>query len=548
MKKSYNFYANRFKALLESLFHKFALRPAQIIAATVVLTLLLFVPQTWLAWQTYQDFNNIIKHEFRLQSLSNTITYLDEVLTMSARMNAATGNVIWEERYRLFEPKLDAAIKESIKLAPQAYAGEEAKKTDIANQRLVEMEYKSFDLVKKAQNKAAKAILSSREYENEKQKYAAGVANRNHAISLQLEQKIADYRQHLYWSISTSLLSLLLLIPSWLSVLRLLKQYLKAKKMTQAALEKTNTDLEFRVENRTQELTDKNIKLRQTLKELQYTQMQLIQQEKMFSLGQLVAGIAHEINNPINFIHGNLYATEEYIRNLLELLKIYQIKYPHPDREILIFAQEIDLSFLVDDLAKILSSMRNGTERIREIVIGLRNFSRLDEADFKVIDIHEGIDSTLLILKNRLQAKPGFPGIQIIKEYGKLPLVECYPGKINQVFMHIITNAIDALEEKSSQQSYIRICTEVTNKNTILIRIIDNGSGIPEDVYSHLFDPFFTTKPVGKGTGLGLSISYQIVVEKHGGKLVCNSKVGEGTEFIIEIPIRLSFPSCHISQ
>jgi signal transduction histidine kinase len=526
-----NFWVKRFPHTLE-------FRPSQAVTATVVLTLFLFIPQTWIAWQAYQNFNSIIKNELRLQTLSDAITYLDEVLTMSARMNAATGNSVWEQRYRLFEPKLDAAIQESIKLAPQAYTSEDAKNTDIANQRLVAIEYQSFDLVRESQKEAAQVLLSSREYETEKQKYAAGVAARNRAISLQVQKKIADYRQHLFWSIFASILSLVLLIPAWLLVLCLLQGYLKARKIAQAALEKTNQELEIRVDNRTQELTEKNIQLQQTLQELQHAQTQLIQQEKMSSLGQLVAGVAHEINNPINFIHGNLSPANEYVQNLLELLQLYQTNYPYPDAEILTFAQTIDLEFIAEDLPKILFSMRTGTNRIREMVLSLRNFSHLDEAEIKAVDIHEGIDSTLLILQNRLQVQSDHPEIKIIKEYGNLPLVECYPGKINQVFINIIANAIDALEYQSS--SHILIRTETTIENNILIRIIDNGVGIPENLRSHLFEPFFTTKPVGKGIGLGLSISYQIVVEKHGGKLLCNSTVGQGTEFIIEIPTKLS--------
>ncbi|MBD2537841.1 PAS domain S-box protein [Coleofasciculus sp. FACHB-SPT36] len=287
-------------------------------------------------------------------------------------------------------------------------------------------------------------------------------------------------------------------------------------------------------------------KLEQTLSELQQTQAQLVQTEKMSSLGQLVAGIAHEINNPVNFIYGNLAHTDEYTKDLLNLLQLYQQHYFHPVPEIQDEMAAIDLDFLIEDLPKMLTSMKVGAERIRQIVLSLRNFSRLDEAEMKAVDVHEGIESSLLILQNRLKTKPDHPGIQLIKEYGDLPQVECYAGQLNQVFMNLLTNAIDALEERiergeENTKSYIpKICirTSVVNSDRVLISIADNGLGMTEAMQKQLFNPFFTTKPVGKGTGLGLSISYQIVVEKHGGQLHCLSEPGQGTEFAIAIPIQ----------
>ncbi len=285
--------------------------------------------------------------------------------------------------------------------------------------------------------------------------------------------------------------------------------------------------------------------LKAALEQLKQIQSQLIQSEKMSSLGQMVAGIAHEINNPVNFIYGNLSYLECYSRDLMYLVQLYQKRYPDPGREISQYIENIDLEFLQEDLAKILGSMRIGAERIREIVLSLRNFSRLDESDIKQVDIHEGIDSTLLILKNRLKGKPGCPPISVVKNYGKLPKVECYVGQLNQVFMNLIANAIDALEESSQNRAgqemsqnpnQITISTELSEKS-VVVKIKDNGLGIRPEIKSKLFDPFFTTKPAGKGTGMGLSISYQIIVQKHGGSLECISEPGQGAEFRIKIPL-----------
>ncbi|MBO3463695.1 ATP-binding protein [Aetokthonos hydrillicola Thurmond2011] len=272
---------------------------------------------------------------------------------------------------------------------------------------------------------------------------------------------------------------------------------------------------------------------------------QLVQSEKMSSLGQMVAGLAHEINNPISFIQCNLEPAHEYTQDLIRLLQLYEKHYPNPATEIQAEREAVDVDFLVTDLPKLVQSMSVGTERITKIVLSLRNFSRLDEAEMKAVDIHEGIDSTLMILQHRLNASGIRPAIEVIKEYGNLPQVECYAGQLNQVFMNILANAIDALDEAmknreenaSSYTPQIRIYTAITEKNQVIIRFADNGQGIPESLKKRLFDPFFTTKPVGKGTGLGLSISYQIITQKHQGTLECISSVGKGAEFAISIPL-----------
>jgi len=301
-----------------------------------------------------------------------------------------------------------------------------------------------------------------------------------------------------------------------------------------------NATLESQVQERTNQLME-------ALHNLQQAQTQLIQNEKMTSLGQLVAGVAHEINNPVNFIRGNLDHVSRYVEDVLILLQQYQKHLPNLDAKSQRQAEELDLEFIAEDLPKTIASMRLGTERICQIVQSLRTFSRLDQAEVKPVDIHSGIDSTLLILQHRIKAKSDRAEIQIIKNYASLPPVECYAGALNQVFMNLLSNAIDALEEKDSLRSQaeqesepleIRITTRMINPETVKISITDNGIGVSEDIHQSLFNPFFTTKPIGKGTGLGLSISYQIVTEKHQGILECHSEPGKGTEFVIAIPIK----------
>ncbi len=334
------------------------------------------------------------------------------------------------------------------------------------------------------------------------------------------------------------------------------------------------SNLEEKVAQRTQELNEKNMRLEEAMDELRTTQSQLIQTEKMSSLGQMVAGIAHEINNPVNFIYANIEHASNYIECIIELLKLYQQEYPQATTKIEKYKKDNEFDFIIEDLPKIFDSMMVGSERIRKIVLGLRNFSRLDESAMKPVDIHEGLDSTLMILQPRFHEKLGYSNV-VMKHYGDLPLVQCYASQLNQVFMNIISNAIDVLKERENnlskaerknnpsqiiiqtqcinrplrklgfQLDRLRVSnsfSEMSNNDWIQIRIKDNGMGINAEVKKRIFDPFFTTKPVGEGTGLGLSISYQIVVDKHGGRLDCISVPGEGTEFIIEIPTKFYQP------
>lgn len=282
--------------------------------------------------------------------------------------------------------------------------------------------------------------------------------------------------------------------------------------------------------------------------ELKQTQAQLVQTEKMSSLGQLVAGVAHEINNPVSFIFGNLTHAKEYVQDMLGLIDLYRQYYPNPDPAIQEEIDNIQYDFLVDDLPKLFNSMHSGAERIRDIVLSLRTFARLDEAELKEVDIHESLDSTLLILQHRLKGKPKYSEIQVVKNYHDIPLVECFAGQLNQVFLNILTNAIDAIDEYNDNRNSkeittnpgcITITTKTTETNQLIICIADNGIGMDEITLSYIFDPFYTTKKVGQGTGLGLSVSYKIITEQHQGTITCKSKPGEGSEFVIKIPQRI---------
>ena len=292
-----------------------------------------------------------------------------------------------------------------------------------------------------------------------------------------------------------------------------------------------NKALERRVEERTAEL-------RKALDDLKQTQAKLIHTEKMNSMGQLVAGVAHEVNNPINFIYGNLNYMNGYVQDLLELIRLYQECYPHPTAEIEEKLEELDLEFTSADLLKSFISLRSGAKRIRDLVLSLRNFSRFDESEVKSVDIHEGLDSTLVLLGSKLN------DIQIEKHYGDLPPVECYAGQINQVFMHLVHNALEAMQggvawdEKCPPT--LTISTERLSNERIAIWLADNGPGIAPEIQDRIFDPFFTTKAVGSGAGLGLSISYQIVAIQHSGSILCHSVPGQGTKFLIELPMSIA--------
>ncbi|MEM9772487.1 MAG: ATP-binding protein [Cyanobacteria bacterium P01_D01_bin.73] len=309
------------------------------------------------------------------------------------------------------------------------------------------------------------------------------------------------------------------------------------------------------IERQTNEkaLREQNQCLKETLRELQHAQAQLVQAEKLSSLGHMAAGLAHEINNPMTFINGNLRHIEHYSRDLLKVVHLYQQEYPQPNEVLQGAIAALELDFVQRDMPNMIASMQNGVQRVSDIVDSFQSFSRLNESHFKVVDVHDGLDAVLMILQSRIDSGVGESGVEVIKSYGRnIPNIHCSPRQLNQVFLDILKNALDALEEadrnrgisngvSKSSKLWIRTAmeSEGDSKNSVLISIADNGTGIFDDVKDKIFDPFFTTKPVGKGTGLGLSVSHQIVTEVHKGKLSCNSTPGKGTEFRVVLPVRI---------
>ncbi len=554
-----------------------------VLTTAVVISLILVAIGSFNTFKVSHGFRYGITQNFEVQRLSGEIIHLNEVMTMSARMAATTGDLSWEGRYDAYEPILSNTFERAKALAPDAHKPY-ATQINQADLRLKAMNRKAFDCVRKGSSAKAQEVVFSDAYKEQKELYTTGIRQWSESLNESNQLSLNRYGNGLFFSGAFSAVSFLILMLAWVTVLFMVKRYMRlrqdaelglrrakhqlekshqALQVSQAALLQKATTLEGLLEalQKTEgeleashqalqvskaALAQKASTLEDIVGELQQTQVQMVQSEKMSSLGQLVAGIAHEINNPVNFIYANLEPIREYMTDLLRLIKSYQFHCPEPPLALEAEVVAADLNFVQEDLPKILGSMEVGAERIRQIVLSLRNFSRSDERGLKPVDVHEGLESTLVILQHRLKERTDYSAIDVVRDYSSLPLVECYPGQLNQVFMNLLSNAIDALDEDCEIQAK-GIRGEITIRTSVFtgqgggewveVAIADTGVGIAEGIQSRIFDAFFTTKPVGKGTGIGLSISQTIVAQNHGGKLFCSSVLGEGAEFVVHLPV-----------
>ncbi|MGD1851931.1 MAG: sensor histidine kinase [Cyanophyceae cyanobacterium] len=478
-------------------------KPTRLVKVTAIATLFLFTPLCAGSVITYRAFNRLIANEFRLQRLSDRVKYLDEVLTMSALMNASTGDEQWERRYQSHVSLLDQTITESIEIVPESYDTSDAVETEAANIKLVVMEEESFRLVKLGRSEEALKLLLSPEYNRQKQLYSDGVKDRHKAVRKHFNVEIKNHQKQLILSGIMAGGTLIILIPAWFLVLQVLRRYLHALRVAQSEL------------------------------------------QKMSSLGSSVAGVAHEINNPVSCILGNVGIAQDYASDLLGLLDRYEKELPNPSDGLVEELETVDLQYIRKDFPQLIGAIRNSGDRITSISKSLRTFARSDVDSKQVFDLQKGLDGTLLILRHRLKANDLRPAIAVETHYDDIPEITCFPGQLSQVFMNILANAIDALDEASRGRSFedirikpnrITIRTSLEN-NQVQVAIADNGPGMPKEVQNKIFSQSFTTKAVGKGTGLGLSIAKKIVVEVHQGTLDVSSEVGKGTEFLIALPV-----------
>lgn len=483
------------------------------------------------------------EHYAQIDKFRSEIIHYDEILTMSARMAAATGDTKWVDRYKIYEPRLTSAINQAIVLSPGIYR-KETDRNNIGKIKLLEMEHKAFDLIRNGQGDEAMAILFGEQYESQKKNYVQAIERLNLFLKRQMEAALAVERSKEYFARIAFITVLIMLLLSWLAIIRIARRSQEALiesnyqlSLRTLELDQLTYTLELQVKERTKSLEEALQELQKTHDDLKSVQTQLLQSEKFSAIGQLAAGIAHEINNPIGFINSNMQTLEQYVahysgllKTLNDIEKAFQQNDAQKISEIISrwkkIRQEVNFEFIREDITKLIKESQEGAEKIRKIVLDLRDFARPDKGVTDLVNMEGLIESVLNVVWNEIKYKA-----ELKREYGKVPPISCDPQKIGQVLMGILINAAQSIKGKG----VISIKTYMDGEH-VLIDVTDTGCGIPPEHVTRIFDPFFTTKPVGQGVGLGLSVSYDII-KKHGGKLTFKSQTGVGTTFTIQLPV-----------
>ena len=517
--------------------------PMRALLALAILSLALMFGAGWIVKHQYDDLMSLVHTELRLEKLTGRIVHLDEVLTMSARMAAATGDLKWEVRYRTFEPQLDSAIQEAIALEPEAYNIASAAATDSANRALVEMENRAFAFVRAGQPEKAMAVLFSREYEEQKAIYASGMNASNFAGERRADAVRLKQHQRITTVGAISLAVLIALMVVWARIVTLIRRYLHSAASARYALAEANEGLERRVNERTAEILAGRVVLEEEMRRREHVELALRQAQKLESVGRLASGIAHEINTPIQYVGDNIHFVLNAMKDLTGLIEKYRIVQRSvlegkPSLEAAARAKEAedaaDLPFLCEDVPKALESSLEGLGRVSAIVRSMKDFAHPDQKEKESVDLNAAILSTLTIACSEYKYVA-----EAVTDLGELPLVICHGGDLNQAILNLIVNGAHAIAdvvEGTDTKGLITVRTR-NLRDSVLISISDTGSGIKPEIRDHIFDPFFTTKEVGRGTGQGLAIAWSVVVEKHGGELTFETEVGEGTTFFIRLPI-----------
>ena len=516
--------------------------PMRALVGGTILTTTLIIGGVWTIYELYADYRKLVTLELRIHTLAGEILHLDEVLTMSARMAAATGDRRWEKRYREHEAKLDAALGEVLAVDPEARAG--ASETDAANDALVDMENRAFAFVAAGKREAASKLLFSPEYDRYKAVYAAGMRDLTTAFIARADTALKARSERLKVKMAVGVVVVLLLGGVWYQIIRLIRRYIAARRSADLALEAANERLEARVRERTAELEKVNASLVREMDERGKMEVELRQAQKLESVGRLASGVAHEINTPIQFVSDNCHFIRDAITDLQELVGAQQktfealsagsLSVPDACAAAKDAEEEADLEYLEEEVPVAIQRSLEGLDRVATIVRAMKSFAHPTEKTKKGSDLNAAISSTLTVARNEYKYFA-----DVTTEFGELPLVPCLLGELNQAVLNIIVNAAQAIEDvvgKSGDKGSIVIRT-FRDGNWAVVQVQDTGGGIPEDIRDQIFDPFFTTKEVGRGSGQGLAIARSVVVEQHGGELDVESTPGEGTTFTLRLPI-----------